>query len=870
MNLPSEPRGRIPLSRRLAILTTLLAGGAICSAATWSATELSDGWRLKSLPPGGEVPAAVLAAAATREGADWLPIARMPRMVHDVLLDHHRIEAPWLPGKTEACQWVAERDWVYRTRFTVADPAAVTWLRFDGLDTIVAIWLNGQKVAETQNMFVSHRIPVTGHLQKENTLVLHFRSVLAPVDGKPTPLLKYQGRLVRRSEQNYINYLGPDPFFSRVGVFDRITLESTGGTEITEALVVASLDESLRQGTVTVDASGVQSAGPARISVRLIDPAGQVVGTQSAPAGAGPAGQFTARLSLAVDGPRLWWPRGYGEQPLYTVEVGLAVDGREHQLVRKRVGFRRITMSSPLLFAVNNVPVRLWGGCWVTPDSHTAAWDAARAGRLFSLAENAHFNAFRVWGVVEPPREEFYELADARGFLLWQDFPSLPLGPDPASRAQSCADAEFIVKRLRHHPSVLSWCGGNENALWHHEEFNNKLEDRGPWPGLATAEAVGEICHRLDPGRYYQPTTPYGGRDPNDPQHGNTHGYTNLWYVPGYDYLNFASEDTRIAAPVYPTVKRMMHPEDIWPAGYTNLFTPGTVYPYPRNWLRYTTATSWRKTGPVEQYYDAPDAASLVHRLGMAESQYYIETVERQRRGRAADDPTDRRRCGGYLVWKFNDSWPQIYSGKVDYFLEPYHAYYGLRRAYAPVLLSFEVGTYIWLWAVNDTPAPVSGEINIELFHLDQNRVRKTITRPVTLAPGRSQVVVRLDEAGIGTFRREHVLSATLTAGDGRELARTTALADIERNVLFPAATLQVRTRADSALEITTDRFARAVELAGDAGGDEFGWFFDDNYFDLMPGQTKVVRILGDHRAGRITARPWYSPHATAVDWRGP
>lgn len=858
------------LPSRLALLAGLLFFHCTVAKAAWTTTELSAGWRLKSLAPGGEIPVALLTEAATGQGADWLSVNQMPRMVHEVLLDHKQIEAPWLPGKAAACAWVAERDWVYATRFTAPDPASPTYLRFDGLDTIVAIWLNGQKVATTQNMFVSHRIPVTGQLQKENTLVLHFRSVLAPVNGKLEPLRKFEGRLVRRSDQNYLNYLGPDPFLSRVGVFDRITLESTGGTEITETLVGASLDESLAQGTLSVDTRGVLSAETAQVSARLIDPAGQVIDTQSVPAGTVQAGQFTARLNLTVARPHLWWPRGYGDQPRYTAEVSLVLDGREHQVVRKKVGFRRITQSSPLHFVVNNVPVRLWGGCWVTPDCHTAVWDAARADRLFALAENAHFNAFRVWGVVEPPRDEFYELADARGFLVWQDFPSLPLGPDPANRAQSLADAEFMLKRLQHHPSILSWCGGNENALWHHPEYNGKLEDRGPWPGQATAEAVGELCRRLDPDRYFQPTSPYGGIDPNDPQQINTHGYTNLWYVPGYDYLNFASEDTRIAAPVLATVKRMMHPAEVWPAGYSALFQPGTVYPFPPEWLKYTTSYSWKKTGPIEQYYDATDAASLVHRLGMAESQYYTETVERQRRGRAADDPNDRRRCGGYLVWKFNDSWPQIYSGKVDYFLEPYHSYYGLRRAFAPVMLSVEIGPYVWVWAVNDSPAPVSGTISIELFHLEQNQVRKTITRPVQLTPGRSQVVVRLDQAGIGSFRREHILSATLTAGDGRELARTVALADIERNVAFPAAKLQLRPCPDGSLELTTDKFARSIELSGDDAGDEFGWFFDDNYFDLLPGETKVVRMLGNHRAGRISARPWYSPHSTTLDWRAP
>ena len=443
----------------------------------------------------------------------------------------------------------------------------------------------------------------------------------------------------------------------------------------------------------------------------------------------------------------------------------------------------------------------------------------------------------------------------------------LPLADDNASRAICRDEATLLVKRLKHHPSIFTWCGGNEAAMWNHQEYNGRLEDRGPWHGLAAAKEVGEICRKLDPDRYYQPSSPYYGENPNDPQEGNTHGYTNMWFVPGYDFLNFAAEDTRIAAPPLHSIKRFMAPEDIWPADYSPIYKHGDIYPYPKTWLRYTTGSSWKKTGPVELFYDATDAASLVYRLGMAEALYYQDIIERQRRGRDAADPSNRRRCGGYLVWKFNDSWPQIYSGKVDYFLEPYHVYYTLRRAYAPVMLSFDKGAYIYLWTVNDTPRTVTGTVRIELLHLDRNEVRKEIVREASIAPGRSKVIVRLDEAGIASFRKEHILYASLTDESDRIIAEAYCLGDIERSVTFPDARLDVKVR-DGALVIRSDKYARAVTLEGNADGDELGWLFEDNYFDLMPGQEKIVRVLGDHSKGLVKAKAWYSPHVTNVEWQ--
>ena len=791
----------------------------------------------------------------------------MPAMVHDVLLSHGVIETPWLPGRAEACRWVAEGDWVYALQFTVEDPAGRHYLRFKGLDTIVDVYLNGERIAQHSNMFVPLRVDATGHLCQENTLLLHFHTVFDQSSGRAEPIRFLDGdrsRPVRRPNNNYNTYLGPNPYYSRVGVFDHVVLEAVGAAEMSEVLVDAALSEDLDEGVVEVLVEGTSLTEDLRLELALLDADGRVVETETVPLGVSD-GAYRGETAIRIAGPELWWPRGYGDQSLYGVQVTLIADGKAVHQELRTVGFRRITMPEPLHFAVNGQPVRLWGGNWVSPDWVTAVWNRDKVRRLLDAAENAHFSAFRVWGVVESPDDDFYELADRRGFLLWQDFHALPLLPDDTSRAICREEAAHLVKRLKHHPSIVLWCGGNEAAMWHESEFGGP---GGEWPGRVPAEQdVGEVCGQLDPARVYLPNSPYYGIDANDPKQWDTHGYTNMWYVPGYDYLVFASEDTRIAAPPLHSLKRFFAPGDLWPEDYTPVYRHGNEHPWPESWMRYTTSTSWRKTGPVEQFYDATDPAELVYRLGMAESLYYQDTVERQRRGRPAGEDPDRRTCGGYLVWKYNDSWPQIYSGKVDYFVEPYIPYYAIRRAYAPVLLSIDVGTYVWVWVVNDSAAPVEGEVTVQLFHLYDNAVANEITRPVRVKADHSMEVVRLDQAGIGTFHRDHILYACLRDTEGRAIARANALGDIERRVTFPDARLDVRIE-EGALAITTDRFARSVVLEGDGDGDPFGWLFEDNWFDLLPGEVKRVRVLGRQVRGRITARAWYSLQATTVDWR--
>jgi hypothetical protein len=160
----------------------------------------------------------------------------------------------------------------------------------------------------------------------------------------------------------------------------------------------------------------------------------------------------------------------------------------------------------------------------------------------------------------------------------------------------------------------------------------------------------------------------------------------------------------------------------------------------------------------------------------------------------------------------------------------------------------------------------VSGKVKIQLYHLEHCEFRKEIVREIAVAPGKSKVVVRLDEAGIRAFRKEHILFAELKNEQGKVIARTNALADIERRCIFPDARLEVKVE-NSDLVITTDKFARNINLEGDAGGNRSGWFFEDNYFDIFPGEKKVVRILGSHTRGSITAKPWYSSNSTTIKW---
>ena len=379
--------------------------------------EIAHGWKIKSLAPRASLDMAFLATASRGQSSEgWTDVGAMPATVHDILLRQGKIEDPWLPRGTEKCFWVGQQDWIYVVQFTLDKQGPEAWLRFKGIENKVDIYLNGERLASHAGK-LPLAIQVNGRLHSENSLVLHCHGDARPGKG-------------RRSDRG--SYLGPNPAISSVGVFGSVFVEISDGYLLQEVVTDVSLDEALTKGTVIVDAVGTSPQTSVELRVRLYDPDGQMVSKSTVPVTIN-NGKFVRRCTVSLNHPRLWWPRLYGDQPLYHAEVSLLANNQVQQTERRTIGFRRITMSEPLHFVVNGVPVFLRGGDWVTPNLMSDLWDQARHERLFALAENANFNAFRVWGQAEAPQDPFYEMADARGFLLWQDFTRMRFRGDEES-----------------------------------------------------------------------------------------------------------------------------------------------------------------------------------------------------------------------------------------------------------------------------------------------------------------------------------------------------------------------------------------------------------------------------------------------------
>ena len=826
---------------------------------------LTEGWFIKQLP---ETTADVvdLSRAAATPDDTWLT-ARMPAQVHDVLLAHGLITDPHVGRNAAAAAWVGEHNWAYTCTFATPTTAqGPILLHFEGLDTLATAYLNGTPIGSFDDMFRTYVLDVRPCLNpagQSNVLLIVFRSPLRFVAAVAQPP-EHVGRIgvhkyLRKAANDFNTYLGARPHFVKVGVYRDIVLDVPDRAWIEDVCVQSVLAPDMTHAALQVDVT--TDGDPAQISWSLLDPSG-------AQAAGGTAAAGNGTFTIELDDPQLWWPWTHGTPHLYQLQISLQCEGEavDQRVVPLGIRDVRPVLSDPtsgeqrFQFAINGRPIFLQGANWVPVEGMTHCWDQTRALRLLDLAQQGQMNILRVWAGGYVPPVEFYDECDRRGILIWQDcmfeYGMHPTG-DPAFDTTCRAEVEDLIRRLRNHPSILLWCGGNENYMgW---DF-----DVGGEPTIGRdlfEQIIPDACARLDPGRLYHPSSPFAqrapGRAPNWPLAGDWHDYTWRGFSHAASVPLFISEGGRASAMSLACMRRFLDAEDLWPDGFDPAIrTPGQPA-WPPMWQYRSVDGAWVKVGAIETFCDPRTAEDLIRVLGTAHGEYLQRTVERYRRGVPDDAPAEdgaRRRCGGYLVWRLNDAWPINYYSVVDYGLVPKIPFYFLRRAYAPILVCFErTPDRLAVWIVNDSPAPVAGRLHVRRLRFDGALVGYPLGErsgvleiDVALQAGEARRV--LDTVELGPIRVcDEFLQASFA---GQE---ATYLLVGERYLHLPRARLQVD-RVDGRLEITTDVFARQIVLEAPGAS---GATFEDNYFDLAPGQRRAVNVIDPAGGGQVVVQAY-------------
>jgi len=815
--------------------------------------NLDGRWKLRDFTPGQGLAAG--AHLPDHDDTSWHP-ASVPGDAHTALVEIGRLAPPFYNMNVETCQWVEGQEWWYRTAFEAPsdkdDAEARYLLTFDGLDTLATVYLNGTEIGRHRNMFIAAPFDVTEHLRvgERNTLAVRFEPVVASVGGR-----EVEGQWGRNPERAGVRKaqcnFGWDwaPQLVSVGIWQGVALRRYVGARLGGVFFkTTAISPQAAEATVVVEAE--RWADVPDLEAQITLSRGEQWLTDRAPLING-----RAEVAFTIPDPVLWWTHDLGEPALYELEVALQAGGKTLDTHCEQVGIRTIEVDqSPdpaepgtkfFTFVLNGVKLFAKGANWIPADSFVAQVDEARYRDLLELAVEANMNMLRIWGGGIYEKDAFYRLCDELGILIWQDFMfACALYPDDAPfMAKVEREVEAVVRRLRNRPCLALWCGNNEND-WIDDMHNWQRPGRD-FPGKRIYhELLPPIVERLDGTRLYWPSSPYGGNDHNDEREGDRHNWQ-VWHgavyprrfgqepkrdlsPAGISYRHYAEDPARFisefgmhAAPVLETLRRNV------PAKALHLDSPELLC---RN---------------KDEPRDKGDLLMLAHSGLPSSLQEYLDfSMICQAEGLKFGIEHYRRRkfhCSGTLFWQWNDCWPGLSWSVLDYYLFPKAGYFYVKRAYAPILASFkEEVDGVSLWITNDTLEDFSDTVTV--FHGDFSGRKLYEEMLEVRVPANASLKVKhfpFDELGVEDSRQEYL---AVCSQSGRFCDNRHFFVEV-KDLLRPKPDLKVGIAEGSdgkyEVRVATDVYAYFVKLVVPIEGTRFS----DNYFDLFPGQERVIEV---------------------------
>ncbi len=776
--------------------------------------------------------------------SEWLP-AEVPGGVHTDLIAAGRIPDPFIADNEVRVQWVAKSDWEYRKSFSVSEELLEqdrVYLVCDGLDTLASLTLNGEPLGKTANMFRQYRWEVKGRLRAgENELAIAFESPVEYVSVRQAerPMLNPThsipgGPYIRKAPCQFGWDWGPR--LPPIGIWKDIYLEGSSLGRIEDV----HLRQEHENEVVVIKAALTAerwSDKPLEARLTVISPDGDVLMQQLDVKGA------TTGLEVTVENPQLWWPNGYGRQPLYQVDVML-LDGETILDQRAyRLGLRTLVVRQEpdewglsFTFIVNGVPVFAKGSNWIPADSFPTRITFEQLDYLIGSAAATHQNMLRVWGGGFFEDERFYDLCDQYGVLVWQDFIfSCSMYPmdDPDFMENVHQEIVENIKRLRHRTSLALWCGNNEME-WGVEAWEQWVKELGgDHSALGTYEQffykqLPEWVAKYDPDTMYWPSSPSSNipfEDPNSQLRGDAH-YWDVWHgrKPFTAYRNqyprFMSEFGFQSLPPLKTVATYAQPSE-W-----------NMTSYVMEMHQKNDSGNGLMIGQMTDTFRMPkDFAATVYLTMVLQAEGIRYGVEHWRR--------NKHRVSGTLYWQLNDCWPVASWSSLDFFGRWKALHYAAKKFYAPVMLSLcETGASVEIHVTSDLQKSWDGVVKWQLLTLSGEALQHG-QEWVKVGPLQSMQVAVENFDLTPEQRRQTVMYAELFHHEEPvSAALVTFVPNKHLSLADPQLSGEVGWQDDSlAISVTAQSLARFVEVELE-GADAI---FSDNYFDVLPGATVTV-----------------------------
>jgi beta-mannosidase len=844
-------------------------------AAEPSSRELNSGWQFRIVHKVEYVPAAS-GAGQWKQSADTGALgqwhaAQIPGVVQTDLLENHLIPQPFERDNETRLQWIGESDWEYQTAFAM-DAAGLARehadLVFDGLDTFADVYLNEHLIAQTDNMFRRYRISAKKFLQPgSNTLRIVFHSpitkMLPYVKSLPYVLPAISttnggneenlatSPYTRKAPYNYGWDWGPR--FVTEGIWRAVRLESWDAVRVENFHIhQESVGKDLAKLTAEFE---IEASAPANVTIGVShnEIAGKPAddGRQTFPVD---VGMNRISIPIRIVSPKLWYPVGYGAQDRYHFAAELRVGKGLVANAALNTGLRTVELrrvndqwGKSFEFVVNGIPVYAKGANAIPFDSFPARVTRAAYRQILESARDAHMNMVREWGGGIYESDDFYEICDELGILVWQEFTfgGDMIPGDVAYRENVREEAVQQVKRLREHPSIAVWCGNNEvETGWLHWGDRVAFRDTVARPVservwqdymVMFADILKNVVHEYGNGVPYKPSSPSADfEEPADNDHnGDVHSWV-VWHqqAPPQEYLRtqprFVSEYGFQSFPEMRTIRAFAQPGDLD--------------------IRSTVMQSHQKnhggnerilTYMLREYREPKDFPSFVYLSQVQQAEVIKMGAEHFRRSRP--------RTMGTLYWQLNDCWPVASWSSIDYYGRWKALQFYTRRFYDDVLISpYEHDGKVEVYVVSDKLESLTGKVHARLMDFMGNVLWEK-TQEVQLPAASSAIYSTLDEKELfadsaKTDRRKDFLILDLEVA-GKNVSRNSVFFDVTHNLELP-----VSPKIESRLSKTADGYVltlQARQLARDVqiSFGDLDAQVSDNYFDLLPGEEVTVTV---------------------------
>lgn len=791
---------------------------------------------------------------------NWLE-AKVPGTVHQDLLRHQLLPDPFYGANEEKIQWVENKDWEYKTSFTVTAGQLerdAAFLCFEGLDTYADVYLNGALILKADNMFVGYKIPVKTLLRPgKNQLHIYFHS---PVK-----------QTLPQWRSNGFNYPADnDHRAERVSVFTRKAPYSYGwdwGIRMVTSGVwrpvtlcfqdVASIEDlHIRQLALSEDNAElcidlklkklVEDSTKVKVAVSYALPGESI---QTILQEVELTGEYTeVSFPCEVIHPQLWMPNGWGKPNLYHFEVKVIRDDEIVTSRLQRIGLRTIRVvkekdewGESFYFEVNGIPLFAKGANYIPGDALLPAISAERYETLFRDIREANMNMVRVWGGGSYEDDRFYDLADENGILVWQDFmfacTAYPSDPVFLKRVEE--EAVYNICRLRNHACLAMWCGNNEIQEgirywgWKNKYTPEIYKEMEQGYIRLFQELLPAKVKELDRGRFYMHTSPYSANWglPESWKMADSHNW-GVWYGRkpfeslDADIPRFMSEFGFQSFPEMKTIAAFASPEDY------QLESP-VMNAHQKSTIGNDLIRTY-----MERDYVVPQKFEDFVYVGLVMQGHGIRRgLEAHRRNRPY--------CMGTLYWQLNDSWPVVSWSGIDYYGNWKALHYQAKRAFAPLALDVvQEGDSLQLWLFSDLLKDRKG-LTLEIKLTDfKGKVLKKLLMDTEIAANASAKVGQMELSSLlsDIQRRKTYLLLALKDQAGRKLVEEPYFFHRPKDLDLPESSVhcQVTTR-DGICEIVL----KSATLAKDVFIEVpvMGARFSDNFFDLLPKEVRRITV---------------------------